>query len=250
MQPGVVSRGYGSDSRTPRHIAPHADPARSADEPLLLAQRSGCPVWVGADRTGAAEALLRAHPDCNVIVSDDGLQHYRLVRNVEIAVVDGTRGFGNGLMLPAGPLREPVSRLRDVDAVVINGTLRSPGISSAAFAMKLEGRKFRNVLNPHLTVEAAHFHGQRLHAVAGIGNPERFFDHLKALGLAFHAHAFPDHHRFGANDLAFEDADAILMTEKDAVKCAPFAAETHWALRVDAVPDPGLGEVVLRKLRT
>jgi tetraacyldisaccharide 4'-kinase len=186
---------------------------------------------------------------CDVIVSDDGLQHYALARDVEIAVIDGARGLGNRMMLPAGPLREPPSRLQSVDAVVVNGDDPSASAQPTALKMKLEGHEFHNVLNPGHIVDASHFHNQRVHAVAGIGNPQRFFDHLERLGLRFSAHRVPDHHPYSPADLAFADADAVVMTEKDAVKCAAFAAETHWFLRVDAVPDPMLRELVLQKLK-
>jgi tetraacyldisaccharide 4'-kinase len=250
LRPGIVSRGYGADARVPRAVTPGSKPSSSADEPLLLAQRSGCPVWIGADRVAAGLALLRANPECDVIVSDDGLQHYALERDFEIAVIDGARGVGNGFMLPAGPLREPASRLRKVDAVVIHGAPRALDKRKGAVGMRLEGREFRNLLNPGHAVGPESFQRRRVHAIAGIGNPARFFAHLEALGLTFEAHAFPDHHGYKPADLAFEGADAIVMTEKDAVKCAAFAHEKYWALRVDAVPDPELGELVLRKLRT
>lgn len=250
MRPGIVSRGYGAAARAPRGVAPTAEPGSVGDEPLLLAQRSTCPVWIGADRVAAARALIDANPDCDIIVSDDGLQHYRLGRNVEIALIDGARGLGNGLMLPAGPLREPPSRLREVDAVVIQGAPRRVDSKKKAVNMRLEGRAFRNLLNPEHVVGPEHFARSRVHAVAGIGHPPRFFAHLEGLGVSFEAHAYPDHHPYSAADLAFPDADAVLMTEKDAVKCASFASEKHWALRVDAVPDPELGELILRKLRT
>lgn len=250
MHPGIVSRGYGGRAPETRAVDLNDDAARVGDEPLLLARRGGCPVWIGADRVAAGEALLRANPECNVIVSDDGLQHYALSRDVEIAVIDGARGLGNGLMLPAGPLREPAARLREVDAVVIQGAPRTPDRTRHAIGMKLEGREFHNLLNPDHVVGPAHFQRRRVHAVAGIGNPPRFFAHLEALGLEFAAHPFPDHHRYTAGDLVFADADAVVMTEKDAVKCAAFAQETHWALRVDAVPDAELGELILRKLTT
>lgn len=249
-QPGIVSRGYGVQTAEPRPVSPGADAARVGDEPLLLAQRSGCPVWIGADRAAVAKALLMEHRGCDVIVSDDGLQHYALARDVEIAVVDAERGVGNGLMLPAGPLREPPSRLREVDAVVTHRTQRAAASPPHGIGMTLEGSAFHNLLNPAHVVGPAHFQRRRTHAVAGIGNPARFFAHLEALGLEFEAHAFPDHHRYSAADLAFEDCDAIVMTEKDAVKCTPFAHEIHWALRVDARPDPELGELVLTKLRS
>jgi tetraacyldisaccharide 4'-kinase len=249
MTPGIVSRGYGTKLQAPRPVTGKSDPATCGDEPVLLARRSLCPVWVGRDRVATCEALLGAHPQCDVLVSDDGLQHYALARDVEIAMLDATRGYGNGFMLPAGPLREPPSRLKTVDAVVVNGG--GPGLESAnAFRMRLEGREFHNLLNPGHVVAPAYFHSRRVRAIAGIGNPDRFFSQLQALGLRFEAQAFPDHHRYTQSDLAAAGVDDIVMTEKDAVKCGPFAAETHWALRVDAVPDAELGELVLRKLKS
>ena len=250
MRPGIVSRGYGAAVQEATAVTANADPRRFGDEPVLLARRSGCPVYIGRDRPGAAAALLRAHPDCDVILSDDGLQHYRLARDFEIAVLDGTRRLGNGLMLPAGPLREPPSRLRSVDALVINGPgTVVPHNGTAVFRMALEGSAFTNLLNPRHTAGPEQFQRRRVHAIAGIGNPERFFGHLRALGLEFEPHAFPDHHEYSRQDLEYGRCDAIVMTEKDAVKCAAFATEKQWALRVDAAPDAALGERVLIALR-
>ena len=249
MRPGIVSRGYGAAGTRPAPVLASSNPTDVGDEPVLLAQRSACPVWVGRDRVAAARALLAAHPTCDVIVSDDGLQHYRLDRDIEIAVIDGERGLGNGLLLPAGPLREPASRLRTVDAIVVNGGTRRADASKRAYSMTLEGCEFRNLLNTHHVVQPEYFLGRRVHAVAGIGNPDRFFGHLAALGIEFEPHAFPDHHAFKPGDLAFHDADVVLMTEKDAVKCASFASGIYWALRVDANPDAALGELVLGRLK-
>lgn len=245
--PGIVSRGYTKDSGpkpTPHAVSIDDSADEVGDEPLLMAQRALCPVWIGRDRPAAARALLQAHPECDIILSDDGLQHYRLQRDVEIVVVDGARRFGNGLLLPAGPMREPVSRLRKVDAVVVNGGEARGG----EFAMQLAGTRFYNLLNPELLVSAAEFAGQNLHAIAGIGHPQRFFAHLGHLGLSARHHAFPDHHRYSASDIAFADADAILMTEKDAVKCAAFATERCWVLRVDAQLSPALTQLILKKV--
>jgi tetraacyldisaccharide 4'-kinase len=249
LRPGIVSRGHGGTVRHPHRVMPDDDPASFGDEPVLLARRSGCPVYIGRDRVAASRALLAAHPSCDVLVSDDGLQHYALVRDVELVVIDGERSFGNGWMLPAGPLREPRARLREADAVVVNGPARALEEIRTVFSMTLEGRLFHNLLNPEFVVGPEHFRNQRVSAFAGIGNPPRFFSHLHDLGITFEARAFADHHRFTAADVAFADADAVLMTEKDAVKCAAFASERQWALRVDAVPDPELGALVLRKLR-
>jgi tetraacyldisaccharide 4'-kinase len=245
--PGIVSRGYTKTKvrqQTPCEVS--FDDAANAvgDEPLLMAQRALCPVWIGRDRPAAALALLQAHPECDIILSDDGLQHYRLRRDAEIVVIDGARRFGNGLLLPAGPLREPVSRLRQADAVVINGGQAQDG----EFAMSLNGSLFYNLLNPGTVLSAGEFSGQRLHAIAGIGHPQRFFAHLEHLGLTAQHHAFPDHHHYSAADLAFDDADAILMTEKDAVKCAAFANEKCWVLRVDAQVSPALAQLIMEKV--
>jgi tetraacyldisaccharide 4'-kinase len=254
--PGIVCRGYGGRSSTPQRVLPDSDPDDCGDEAVLLARRSGCEVWAGVDRVAVARSLLAARPACNVLVSDDGLQHYALARDVELCVVDAARGFGNGWLLPAGPLRERPSRLATVDAVVVNagdGNALHPSLAliparTARFTMKLEGREFRNILNPEHRVGPGYFSGRRVHAVAGIGNPQRFFSQLQALGLEFTAHPFPDHYRFSASDLAYAGAEAVLMTEKDAVKCRRFAAQTHWELPVDAVPESALGELVLRRL--
>lgn len=242
--PLIVSRGYLGDSQLPQHVTPDSRPEQVGDEPLLMARRGLCPVWVGRDRAAVSRAALLAHPQCDVVLCDDGLQHYRLQRDVEIAVVDGTRGFGNGWLLPAGPLREPVSRLRSVDAVVMNGGDAAPG----QFGMQLEGAIFRNLLDPNLTAGAAHFGTSKNHAVAGIGNPQRYFNHLKKLGTTFTPHPFPDHHPYRADDLAYPDCDAILLTEKDAVKCAAFADARYWVLRVEARTDPALMAHILRKI--
>lgn len=247
--PGIVSRGYGGSGHTTA-VRENASPDMAGDEPVLLARRSRCPVWIGRDRVAAARALIATNPACNIIISDDGLQHYRLQRDIEIAVIDGGRGTGNGLPLPAGPLRESVSRLSSVDAIVVTGDSIPPTAGLAAFAMRLEGNVFRNLLNPSFQQEAGAFLGRRVHAIAGIGNPARFFDHLQRLGLSFAAHAFADHHAYTQGDLEFGDADAIIMTEKDAIKCLRFARENHWALPVDARVDTALGRLILEKLKT
>ncbi|HQR54001.1 MAG TPA: tetraacyldisaccharide 4'-kinase, partial [Burkholderiales bacterium] len=222
------------------------------DEPLLLARASGCPVWVGADRVAAGTRLLDAHPACDVLIADDGLQHYRLARRVEIAVVDGQRGHGNGLPLPAGPLREPVSQLAHVTAVVVNAASSSAPTLAAAtssFAMRLAGTRLRNLARPAEISDLAQFRGRPVHAVAGIGNPQRFFDDLVRYGLQVTPHAFPDHHTYRAEDFDFGDDAPVLMTEKDAVKCAGFARAHWWALMVEAQLAPGLDELVMEHLQ-
>jgi tetraacyldisaccharide 4'-kinase len=246
-RPGIISRGYGSARTESRAVPANGNAADYGDEPCLLAQRAGCPVWVGTDRPATARALRAAHPDVNVIISDDGLQHYRLARDIEIAVIDGARGLGNGWPLPAGPLREPASRLATVDAIVVNG-----GDVTGAFphsvTMQLEGNNFRNLRDAQQTVTAAHFRGQQVHAIAGIGNPTRFFAHLQQLGLDCVTRAFPDHHAYSAQDLQFAGDHPLVMTEKDAVKCTAFATTRHWALVVNAVPDESLGDIIIARL--
>ena len=242
--PGIISRGYGGKAKLPQVVLPSSDPGEVGDEPLLMARRKLCPVWIGRCRPDAARALLQAHPECDVILSDDGLQHYRLQRDVEIAVVDGVQRFGNGYLLPAGPLREPVTRLAQVDAVVIHGGTPDAG----QYSMQLQGEIFYNLLNPEITAHAADFRNQNLHAIAGIGHPQRFFTHLHHLGLKVHDHSFPDHYRYTPADLTYDNADAILMTEKDAVKCLAFATKNCWVLRVDAQLDSALTHLILERI--
>lgn len=244
--PGIISRGYGASATHARAVPADGKPQDYGDEPCLLAQRSGCPVWVGSDRVAAARALLAARPETDVLISDDGLQHYRLARDFEIAVIDGARGLGNGWPLPAGPLREPASRLAGVDAVVVNGK-DDTRVWPSAFKMQLTGSRFRN-LQSGQTVDAAHFRGRRVHAVAGIGNPQRFFAQLGRIGVSCMPHAFADHHAYTAADLAFAGDDQVVMTEKDAVKCTAFANVRHWALVINAEPDPRLGDMILARL--
>lgn len=242
--PGIISRGFGGNSMQIQQVLHSSDPSIAGDEPVLMAQRRLCPVWTGRNRPAAALALLSAHPECDVIISDDGLQHYRMQRDVEIAVIDGTRQFGNGLLLPAGPLREPPSRLREVDAIVINGGKAAAG----EYLMQLEGVQFYNLLNPEITATPDDFKGLSVHAIAGIGHPERFFRYLSSMGLSPQTHPFPDHHRFCAADIDYADANVLLMTEKDAVKCTTFADEKCWVLRVDAHLDSALTQLVLEKI--
>lgn len=247
MHPAIISRGYGAARSDPRPVPADGTPADYGDEPCLMARRAGCPVWVGTDRAATAEAMRKAQPAVDVVISDDGLQHYRLARDFEIVVIDGMRGLGNGWPLPAGPLREPPSRLAGVDAVVINGSNPSYAFSQA-LPMRLQGERFSNLARPQQVVTGAHFRGMTVHAVAGIGNPQRFFAHLRALGLQCIEHPFPDHHPYCAADLAFGDDAPVVMTEKDAVKCTAFATINHWALIVDAEVDARLGELVTARL--
>ena len=245
--PGVVSRGYGATQANPERVTSVSSPDIVGDEPVMIAKRCHCPVWVGAARRRVAHALLQFNRECDVVVSDDGLQHYYLARDIEIAVVDGTRRFGNGMLLPAGPLREPINRLRSVDAVVIN---QGKGFSDLpnAFHMELIGDQFHNLLAPANHISPLELAQKRIVAMAGIGNPQRFFDHLNTLGLGFATRVFPDHHRYNAADLEFANVDAVLLTEKDAVKCASIASEKFWVLTVNAKLDSRFGDLILKKL--
>ena len=249
-QPGIVSRGYGGAHELAHAVDGDSDATRYGDEPVLLARRSACPVWIGKDRVAAARALLAANPHCNIIVADDGLQHYRLARTLEIAVIDGTRGHGNGFMLPAGPLREPLARLNSVDAVVVRGAVAVPKPATPPhFAMMLDATGLRNLHDASLHLAVGGLHGKRVHAVAGIGNPQQFFDALTQLGIMHTPHAFADHHPFSASDLKFENCDAVVMTEKDAVKCERYATDTHWALEAEAKVDDALAQLVLDRIK-
>jgi tetraacyldisaccharide 4'-kinase len=245
-RPGIISRGYGG-SETLAPVNAQSSPQLAGDEPVLIASLTAAPVWIGRDRSAAARRLLAQNPEVDVLISDDGLQHYRLARDCEIAVVNARQQFGNGLLLPAGPLRETRSRLDSVDAIIVNGG-QLPGLPANTFTMQLEGEAFQNLVHDQQRAAASFFGGMRLHAVAGIGDPGRFFAHLRSLGLSFEAHAFEDHHRFSPEDLEFPDCDAVLMTQKDAIKCAAFASETWWALPVQARIDNTLLTLVTRKI--
>jgi tetraacyldisaccharide 4'-kinase len=241
--PGIVSRGYGAKIEAPRAATIADDAAEVGDEPILLSRRSGCPVWVGADRVAVCRALRAANPDVDLLILDDGLQHYALRRDVEIAVVDA-RGFGNGFLLPAGPLREPPSRLRSVEAVVSH----SASARGYSYSMRLQGATFHRMTDANDRRPASAFAGQRVHAVAGIGEPNRFFLHLGKLGIKVVPHPFADHHAFAPADLDFGDEAPILMTEKDAVKLRRAARPNWWVLPVTAEVDPAFGEWLTRRL--
>ena len=245
-RPGVVSRGYGGSVEGTLRVTPDTDPAIAGDEPVLIAKRAGCPVWVGRKRVAAAEALLATDPECDLIICDDGLQHLALARNFEIAVFD-ERGAGNGWLLPSGPLREPLSRLAAIDVVLYQGSATAPVAHAHAFPFSLVGDDFLRVAGNDAT-KAAAFAGKQVVAIAGIGNPQRFFAALEALGIRAQCRAFPDHYAYRSEDLAYPQADAILMTEKDAVKCVGIASPTAWALRVDAKLPATLVNRILEKI--
>lgn len=226
-RPGVVSRGYGGSQKEPVLLGDSPDPAVVGDEPCLI-HASGIAVAVGRERPAAAKLLIAA--GCNVVIADDGLQHYALARDVEICVIDGVRRFGNGRLLPAGPLREPLSRLGQVDFRICNGGAVAPGDTP----MQLQGGQV-NALVDGQSKPIAAFAAQDVHAVAAIGHPQRFFASLRSQGMQVIEHPFPDHHAFVPADLAFNDDRPVLMTEKDAVKCRSFALPHWWVVPVRAV---------------
>jgi tetraacyldisaccharide 4'-kinase len=236
-RPGIVTRGHGRTSSGVALVQAASTAAQVGDEPLLLARRAGCPVMVGADRVAAAEALLAAHPEIDVIVSDDGLQHARLARDAEVLVVDAARGFGNGWLLPAGPLREaPGPVLARASAVVSNGAAPAGLLDAAGAApvtMRLEpGAAVQ--LSDGATQPLAAFAATEVHAIAGIGNPERFFTMLEALGLRLRRHPRPDHAPLSPADLGFGDGLPVLLTEKDAVKLPRDMPGGVWCVPVTA----------------
>jgi len=238
LQAGVISRGYGRNDGSLVSVQAASDPAQVGDEPLLIAQRARVPVIVSADRCAAARELLRQ--GVQVVISDDGLQHYALPRSIEICVIDGSRGLGNGRQLPAGPLREPAQRLRTVDHIVINGDLQVPlcGLGDeelrASQMTLLPGRL--QSLQDSQTWRLSQFAGCRVNAIAGIGNPDRFFALLRAARIKVIEHVFADHHAYRDSDFAgMEPGLPILMTQKDAVKCERLGLENAWFLSIDAV---------------
>ncbi len=237
-KPGVASRGYGrNEPATARWVTPELAPELAGDEPLLIVHKTGAPVRVDRDRVAAAKALLDA--GCNVVVCDDGLQHYPLARDIEIEVVDAQRRYGNGLMMPAGPLREPVARARECDFRVVNlgqasdqaAATPQSGFGEWTMRLHIEGAQ---PLKGGREQPLQAFAGQRVHAVAGIAHPQRFFEMLRAHGIGVVPHAFADHHRYQAADLSFGSELPVLMTEKDAVKCHAFATRWHYSVPLHA----------------
>src|SRR5688572_11707282 len=238
MRVAIVSRGYGGRARGVTRVTVHSRASEVGDEPLLLARRAAATVFIGRDRVAAAQEAVRDGAD--IVLCDDGLQHLALVRQCEIVVIDGQRGFGNGCLLPRGPLRESPRRLRRVNAVVLNGAVTAPDFSlpkfvkGTHFVMNMSPGDARPVSGGGSLRALASFRGTGVHAVAAIGNPQRFFDMLRAAGLTLYEHPMPDHHAFKQGDLNFGDNLPVLMTEKDAVKCAAFADDRCWYVPVTA----------------
>jgi tetraacyldisaccharide 4'-kinase len=252
---GVVTRGYRSGVRVPTMVdTATVQPGRHGDEPALIARATGVAVAICPDRAAAARMLIERGVD--VVVSDDGLQHYGLGRSLEIAVVDGARGFGNARLLPAGPLREPLERLGEVDWLVINGPASARCIEQLApFAVRRDRLEMRLVPgdalrlgDPSTTRPLARFAGRPVHAVAGIGNPVRFFAMLRAAGLEVVEHPFPDHHAFRATDFAFDAPGEILMSAKDAVKCRAIPGLQAWEVPVEARFDAAGWDTLLAQI--
>ena len=239
LKVGIVSRGYRRSVSALRVVRSDSSWREVGDEPLLVQHRTGCATVVARDRVAGARALVEQGVD--VVIADDGLQHLRLARDCEIVVIDGVRGFGNGRVLPAGPLREPVSRLDEADAIVVNGVAEHASLVRAAAPVKAAGLQMTLVAGEAHRLDGQtapqpleHFRGRRLHAVAGIGNPVRFFRELRARGLDIIEHPFPDHHAFAAGEVTFADEPSVLMTEKDAVKGRAFGNPRHWYVPVAA----------------
>jgi tetraacyldisaccharide 4'-kinase len=234
LRVAVVSRGFGGRVAGVARVTAHSDPREVGDEPVLLARRAQATVFVGKQRGAAAEAAVR--DGCDVVIADDGLQHLALLRDCEIVVIDAERGFGNGRLLPSGPLRESVRRLARVDAVVLNGAGPLPAKAGGArvVTMQMAPGDAHAVAGGGAVRSLASFRASPVHAVAGIGNPARFFATLRAVGLEVIEHAFPDHHPFTGQNLKFDDGLPVLMTEKDAVKCAAFADARCWYVPVTA----------------
>lgn len=227
-KPGIISRGYGGKARNwPQQVRPDADPVMVGDEAVVISRRTGCPMAVGPDRISDGRALLK-YAKVDVIISDDGLQHYALDRTIEIAVIDGIRRFGNGFCLPAGPLRELPARLNDVDCRITNGVA-----AQGEIAMKYLADKAINLVSNEVR-QISEFKNQAVNAIAGIGNPDRFFNFIRANGIRINTRAYADHYLFIAEDITFPDDEVLFMTEKDAVKCQRFARENWWYIPVDA----------------
>ncbi|NEX21531.1 tetraacyldisaccharide 4'-kinase [Thiorhodococcus mannitoliphagus] len=240
--PAIIARGYGGRSQSwPQFVEADSDPQQVGDEPVLLAARSGCAVVAGPDRVAAGRLVIE-RAGCDILLSDDGLQHYALARDLEIALVDGQRGFGNGHCLPAGPLREPAQRLTQADLVVYKDG------AGQGLAMRLVPGALVNLVDPRCRRGLEALRGSGVLAVAGIGDPERFFALLESHGLSIERRPFPDHYSYTGSDVASWGDRVVIMTEKDAVKCAAFAAPNHWYLPVQAQLDDAFDTQFLSKL--
>ncbi|SEH06221.1 tetraacyldisaccharide 4'-kinase [Candidatus Venteria ishoeyi] len=235
--PGIISRGYSGQSQTwPQTVSASSDPHLVGDEPVLMAQRTNCPLVVGPNRPVAVSYLLASYP-CDILISDDGLQHYPLRRDIEILMLNGHRRYGNQRCLPAGPLREPMQRISQVNFIVVGETNNKTAHAGEWSAQRLLGDAHA-LLNGQKTCQLSDFSGKTVHAVAGIAQPQDFFTCLSAAGIQLITHAFPDHYQYQKADLDFADDFPILMTEKDAVKCQTFASAAFWFVPLEIrLPD-------------
>lgn len=257
FRPGIMSRGYGGSLSAPKEVLPTSLATTCGDEPLLMARRALCPVWVGRDRVAVGKALLERHPQVNVLICDDGLQHYRLQRDIELVVLD-RRGLRNGLPLPAGPLREPASRLSRVQAILANEGATAQALHRQVagvpwFDLRMQPKQWHKVMAttadvPRAATDVAQWNDCAIDAIAGIGEPERFFEAVRSLGLEPLCTAFPDHHVFEAKDFSALRGEVLLMTEKDAVKCTSIAPAKAWYLSIEATVNPDLVRTVIRPL--
>jgi len=243
--PGIVSRGVGGKKQLkPYRVEQHDVAQEVGDEAILLRQRTECPVVVCVDRVAAVRHLLQFSL-CDIVISDDGLQHYRLDRDLEVIMVDATRGFGNHWLLPSGPLREPVTRLHSADLVVMNG-----GTETDEFSMSFKPAQLISMHSTQNKISLSQFPHKKVHAVAGIGHPGRFFNELKQMGFEVIPHVFSDHYLYQQNDFHFKDTLPVIMTEKDAVKCRSFADERFWYLSMDTQINVKLEKALLSWLNT
>jgi len=243
-RPGIISRGYGSKGGGMIEASQKNDVADVGDEPMLIQKHTHLPVFVSKDRVSAAKALLKKYKKTDVILSDDGMQHFRLKRDIEVLVIDGTRKFGNGYLLPAGPLREFSSKLKTVDAIVCN----HKKVIGGSYLMKYKGSSLIN-LKTNKKIHLNNLRLKNIHAIAGIGNPNRFFDYLKTFNIEFNSSIFEDHYRFSKKDFRNMNDKNIIMTEKDAIKCQKFSRKNFWYLPVTAEVDSKFIDVILKKLR-
>ena len=254
LRPGIISGGFNDNTGTPIAVTTTSDQNTVGGKSLWLAHRCiDCPVWIGNDRVAVAEALLKTHPDCNILINDDGLQYHQLERDLEIVVIDYCeQNIGNGQIIPAGPLRENLTRLQDVDAIVINGKINHKFDTdewASIYNMNLTKDIFFHSLDARNCITPADLSKKQIHAIADLDNAQWFFDHLLSLGIAAEFHTFADNHKFEKKDFQFPDTDIILMSEEDAFKARSFTVKNLWILPVEAQLDGALREVIIKKIQ-
>lgn len=254
FKPGVVSRGYSGSKTQGAVVSVDSQTAASfvGEEPKLIHEKTHCPVVVGVYRNQCIQKLCQTFPDVNIIISDDGLQHYAMHRDIEIALLDGARKLGNGFRLPAGPLRESAQRLQAVDFVIVKDSMKSKIATNSfknTFSMLLQPQKLVNVKDTVQQVPLEHFYAKTVHAVTGIGNPSSFFELLTGLGIKIIPHVYPDHYAYNANDFDFNDEYPVIMTEKDAIKCTQFAGANFWILTLSVTLPSDFDTLVINKIK-